>query len=165
MIREQCHQCVSIRLLSQLSSRLLLVKLSVAQSFSRSYVKPGSHMPPIHLRHTSAGGSSNVYLMFRFTCLEWNENRVCFSEERNAFFSWPPPRPSIVFFLFLIKNSYPNYIPWPAASFSNTFCLSSPTWGYLCRAWVHISTWDKMHDNQTLCFYKNLKTQEWLKSL
>ena len=76
VIREQCHLCVSIRLLSQLSSRLLLVKLSVAQSFSRSYVKPGSHMPPIHLRHTSAAyvgeikGSSNVYLMFRFTCLE-----------------------------------------------------------------------------------------------
>ena len=76
MIREQCHWCVSIPLLSQLNSRSLLVKLSVAQSFSRSYVKPGSNMPPMHLRHTSAvyageiKGSSNVYVMFGFTCLE-----------------------------------------------------------------------------------------------
>ena len=32
----QCHWCASIRVLSQLNSRLLLVKFSVVQSFSRS---------------------------------------------------------------------------------------------------------------------------------
>ena len=35
MKTRKCHGCVSIRLLSQLNSLLLLVKLSVVQSFSR----------------------------------------------------------------------------------------------------------------------------------
>ena len=53
--------CVSILLLSQLDSRLLLVKLSVLESFSRSYGNLTSSISRLY-------GSGNGWLRFNSVC-------------------------------------------------------------------------------------------------